>query len=87
MAGGAEGSGELRSDVVGNSAAESRGVVPVGGVAAVAIGVGAGQVVVVVGVAEGAGSRSVRASQREARCAVVESGIVPGGGVVALRAV
>lgn len=55
VASGTERSGELRGDVIGHEAAESLRAVPIGSVAAVAVGVSGGETVIIVDVTEGAG--------------------------------
>jgi hypothetical protein len=90
---GALGRGEARRDVIGNIAAESLRLVPVRGVATVAIGVGGTERVVVVEVAICAGrdfsSRSelVGIGERPTGGAVIERGRTPGNRVMAGGAV
>ena len=88
VAGGAQGSGELRSHMIGNRAAQSRCAVPVRGMASGVVAIRNREFVIVVDVALGAGSGHVSAGQREACGCVVESAdIVPGNRVMAPRAV
>jgi hypothetical protein len=87
MAGGTKGGGKGGSHVIGNNSTESLCAVPIGLVAAIAIGVGAGQVVIVVHVAERAGRRSVRAGERPASGAVIEVRANPTIEIVAALAI
>jgi hypothetical protein len=88
VAGGTQGSGELRRHMIGNGAAQSRRAVPVRGMAPGVVTIRNRKFVIVIGVALPAGSGRVGASQREARGCVVESAdIAPGNRVMALRAV
>ena len=76
VASGAQSSGELRGNVIGNSAAESLRAVPVGGVAPIAVRVGGGEMVVAVDVTEDAGSGRVGAGEDITRDGVVEGSYV-----------
>jgi len=88
VAGGAQGSGELRGHMIGNRPAQSRCAVPVRGMASGVVAIRNCEFVIVVDVALGARSGRVCASQCEAGGCVVESAdIVPGNRVMALRAV
>jgi len=84
VTGGALGSREARRDVVGHVSPEGLGAIPIGGVAAVAIGVRLRQRVIVVRVTTGAGCGGVNSSECPACRGMVEAGHVsPGDGVVA----
>ena len=73
------GGGKARLHVVG-----TRRLLEIRQVATDTRGVGAGQIVVAVHVAQRALHRGVRASKRKPRVVVIECGICPGSGVVAL---
>jgi hypothetical protein len=83
VAGGAQGRRELCGNVVGHQPRESFCAIPVGSMAAIAIGIGAGQVVIVVDVTQNAGRRSMRAGERKARGVVIEFCTKPAIEVVA----
>lgn len=70
--------------MIGNRTTESSGGVPLVGVAAKAGGVCRSEIVVVVDVAIGARRGDVRASQGEARSAVIEVSGAPSRGGVAI---
>jgi hypothetical protein len=87
VAGGAKGGGKSGSNVIGNNSTESLRAVPIGLVAAVAIGVGAGEVVIVVDVAERTGRRRVRPGERPTGGAVIEVRADPAIEIVAALAI
>jgi hypothetical protein len=87
MAGGTERGGKCSRNVIGNNSTESLRAVPIGLVAAVAIGVGAGEVVIVVDVAQRAGRGGVRAGERPTCGAVIEVCADPTVEIVAALAI
>jgi len=83
VARGALGSWEARGNVIGHVAAQRLGLVPVGGVATVAIGIRRCEVVIIIGVAVGAWRSGMHPGQRPTRYRVVEGAVSPQCCVVA----
>lgn len=84
---GAERSGEASGDVIGHIATESLRAVPIGLMAAVAIGIGGSQAVIVIDMALCARSGGMCASESETGDAMIERGGIPADSGMAIGAI